>query len=130
MGNVFQLSEYRAKADKAKLFKALQAVMGLQDWKIKADHALDNGNMGECVAYSDDMSAEISFKPDLPAEELRDTMIHEFGHVVTVKLRELEFIKKLTSERAFAIIEKRLLEREEEVVENYARIISSLLKNR
>lgn len=93
MSNVFQLSEYRAKADKAKLLKALQTMMGLQDWKIKVDHTLNNGNLGECVADSDYMGAEISFKPDLPAEELRDTAIHELGHVVTVKLRELEFIK-------------------------------------
>lgn len=130
MGNVFQLDEYRTKAQKRELVKALQSVMGLQDWVLKVDHALDNGNMGECVADADTMSGEISLSPNLSAEELRDTTIHELGHVITVKLRELDFIKRLTSERAFAIIERKILEREEEVVENYARIISNLLKPR
>lgn len=49
------------------------------------------------------------------------------GHVVSTKLRELDFIKKHVSERAFKIIEKELLRREEEVTEHYEWIITNLL---
>lgn len=128
MGNVVLLSEYKTQAQKRKLIEWLQKLMGLSDWKISVDHTLDNWNLWECVSDSDDMSAEISFKPWLDWQELVETVTHELGHVVTTKLRELQFIRKLTSERAFNIIERRLLEHEEEVVENFSRIIANLLK--
>ena len=73
--------------------------MGLDGWDMKFDEELTNGNMGECFADWEAQSADISFQPDLPPEELVKTMIHEMLHCVTAKIRDVEFIREKVSKK-------------------------------
>ena len=126
--NVISLDEFRTKKGKAQIFIDMKGIYGLQDWRGKFNETLDNGNMGECYCDWENKDFEISFKPGLGPEEWFDTLIHELEHVVSWEFRELDWLRKLVSARAFSIIENRLAEIDERIVTHREEINSRVWK--
>lgn len=128
MNKVADLNEFRTKRQKALFVNSMKKVMMLDDYDLTFDENLDNGNMWECYADHENRTLDISFKPDMSHEEFVRTVIHEFGHWVTAKLRDCEHIRKRVWKKVADVIESEIWDREEEVVEHFENVIYSLFQ--
>jgi hypothetical protein len=105
-----------------------QKLLWLEDWAITRDNKLTNGNWWECDADASDKVAHISICPDIKWDDRESTLIHELIHCQTAEIRDMEFIRDVVSDKTFRIIQKRIEEKEEELVQRLEVVIYNLIK--